>query len=808
MTTPSASTPAQPRVHTASPIEILESRIAPAATAPGVFSYTDGNGDTVKVEVSGKFTSVDFLSSTAGDVLTAGGDIASIVVHGAKSDFALTFVDTNPGVGDDVIKLGVITGEGGASLPLIKGVTTVDSNDAVTFELEGYKGAGFSTGGGLKILGKLTASGDGSGGLEIGTIKTGTSVYFRDGIAQGANALVSGKVSGTFQADGDVAGTVTLDSVSGIAKLGSLSNVVTVNRTISGQLLVDHTVSEGGTPLGQILVKGSVSPSARISSGDTLNVKAVGNVSGVLQAPGDVFLSTDKNLTGVNLTAGADLHLGVTGSVIGSSLIVRGEIVEPSSVGGKVQASNITAATELNLTVGRDVVGSRLAGGENGKVSVTGKMAASSVVAGADLIVSVGKTVAGSEILPDGDLTVQINGNVSSSQIGSRSATLEAIIAGKLSGSALIAGDEANVTVAKDWQKTSFVSASDAVIGVQGKVSGSRFVSGSNLKVTAGGNVSGSQLLPANDLELTVHNGGVASSRLESLDGDALVTVDKAIKATDIEAARTAAVAAQGGAASSVKIVAGIDANVGGAKQIAATITAARDVSITTASNFTGAVHAGGNLTASAARFAPAPSVPVLYGVKIQPGVHVAGDLSLQTTSDVSARVINVGGDVTNLNVGGAFKAVLRVAGDLIPGEVGTEVTAIAGVVAPSSLIWIGGDIGSSESAAKISFGGDFKGQLEVGGDVRTDLQFAGSVSRIIVNGSIGKAALGDGIAQIIVNGNVGSLSSGSLFERSGPGAGNFVDGTGEITGVLQATGDAAAVTPVNFIEPVVVVVV
>ena len=69
---------------TGSTLEVLESRIAPATlSAPGTFTYTDGDGDIVKVNVAGKFTSVDFLNGLGEDVVASGGDVASVVVSGA-----------------------------------------------------------------------------------------------------------------------------------------------------------------------------------------------------------------------------------------------------------------------------------------------------------------------------------------------------------------------------------------------------------------------------------------------------------------------------------------------------------------------------------------------------------------------------------------------------------------------------------------------------------------------------------------------------------------------------------------------------
>jgi hypothetical protein len=141
----------------ASAVEVLESRIAPATlTTPGTFDYTDGDGDIVKVKVEGLFSSVDMLDVNGNDVNVSGGDIAKIIITKPGLNFAITFADTNV-LGNNVVELGMVSGPDGARLPLIGGIFTVPSaNGLLHYELDGYRGAGFSKGGGLKIFGKLT----------------------------------------------------------------------------------------------------------------------------------------------------------------------------------------------------------------------------------------------------------------------------------------------------------------------------------------------------------------------------------------------------------------------------------------------------------------------------------------------------------------------------------------------------------------------------------------------------------------------------------------------------------------------------
>src|SRR4051794_19880990 len=87
--------PPQPHPYFRRPaVEVLESRIAPATVAPGTFTYTDADGDAIKIDLLGK-GSVDFLDASGADVSVSHLSIAKIVVTAPNSAFALLVSDTN-----------------------------------------------------------------------------------------------------------------------------------------------------------------------------------------------------------------------------------------------------------------------------------------------------------------------------------------------------------------------------------------------------------------------------------------------------------------------------------------------------------------------------------------------------------------------------------------------------------------------------------------------------------------------------------------------------------------------------------------
>ncbi len=788
----------------ASTLEVLEARIAPAVTSPGLVTYTDADGDTVKVQVAGSFDSVELLNVDGADVVVAGGDLKSIVVTGAGSDFSLTFADGNsgPNSGDGVISLGVISGPAGAKLPAIKGVYTVQTDGAATFELGGYKGVGFSKGGGLQIHGSLVAVADGTGGLEVDKIRAGAVINLRDGVEAGTLLSVKREVAGTLSIGGEIDSSILIGKVSGTVQLGTVSSTVTLDAAFKGRLSVEETTfnSELGEPVGQIWLKSALRSTGIVTAGDRLNLQVDQDLSGTIRVQGDLFLNAGNRLNDTNVTVGANLTLKTAGAVLRSTVTVGGMIEGESQIGGGVKDSSITSFDDLTLHIAESVTNSRIVTSDEGLITVGGFLLRSEVTAGSDLAVSVVEYITKSEVLPDGSLVLQVSGaekasgSVVDSVIGSREGALEAAIAGKVTGNDFIVYDGAFVAVGRGWSKNVFSSGFDADVTVLGQVTKSSFVSGSDLRITTERAILDSQLLPANDLIVNAGSGGISGTRMETAEGDVTIESTGKISKAVVLAARHAALTTEAGITSNVLIHATQDVAVSASTQkIAALIAAGRDVVISSAGEFSGAIRAGEDLTVSVAKLAPVTSSRSIgTGLpSVQAGIHVGGNLALQTSSNVKASVIDVDGDLIELRVGGNFAANLNVGKDLILGESGSEVTAIAGKVSAKSVIQVRGDIGNAESAAKVTFAGAFGGHLQLAGDLRTDLEFQNSVALIDIGGSIGNTDLGDGIAQILVNGSVGSLRTGSVFVRADAGGGSFVDGAGVITGTLQASGRA-----------------
>jgi hypothetical protein len=851
-----------------STVEILEARIAPAIiTAPAVFTYTDADGDDVKVKVGGTGT-VEFLDAAQMDVslVPGGANIATIVIRNPGKDFALTFADTNPATGDNVIELGRIAGDGGARLPVIKGIFTIDSATSVTYNLGGYTGTDFVKRGGLDILGGLTQSAVDGSSLDLLTLKSGRTVSLRDGIAVGASAAVAGDVAGRFLAGGSVAGTVALGSLSGAARFAEVSGGVTIDGDLSGRLSVTGGV--GVVPSGLIEVNGSLTPTARVNAG-ALNLDVAKNASGFLEVVQDLTLSVGKNLNGALVLAGANTLVNVGASVIESGVFVQGAIAAGSTIGKNVVDSEIASGTGLMLAIGPttmppagSVIRSRIAGGSgDATISVANAVTDSEITGGSAVMLDVGGNVTGADISPDGNLTVTVGGDLSRSQVGSKSMSLDATIAGSVVRSKLLTADSLTVSVGRGLSLSEIGAGTAINATVTGNVVDSKLTAGSTLSATASGNVVHSKLLVGGQIDFSV-DGKVTKSRLTAESTIALTTggnvvrshlisgstadvsiggslrkssllaanavvaeitgdvADSRIFSVDVGVAVTdGAELSIGGALTGTIIDSGQGVTIGSAALIGddVIIHSARDVNLTVGGLVGARISAAGNVTISAGgSFAGSinagqsvqlalgdpgnPTAPP-HGIMTPGEIRAGGNLSLHTTGKVKAGFIEVGGSVVDFGVGGKFNAPLHVAGNFFVGSNSAmSATIIAGKVTASTLIEIDGNLGGPvDSAAKLVFASEFLGRLAVGGRLLVDLDFGGSVSTLGFAGGIGPATAGDGIAQIVVNGQLNRLTSGSLFKRTNANGGDFVDSAGTITGTLAASGGALVVEPEDF---------
>jgi hypothetical protein len=171
-------------------------------------------------------------------------------------------------------------------------------------------------------------------------------------------------------------------------------------------------------------------------------------------------------------------------------------------------------------------------------------------------------------------------------------------------------------------------------------------------------------------------------------------------------------------------------------------------------------------------------------------------DLIVQGNVTSSARiqtgdVDDFNGDTFGFRVDGTFAGVLNAINfdsDVVGGS-----TIVAGDVLRSARFNIAGTIGETIDEL-FSFGGDFLGVLNIGGDIDVDIAFDGNVNQVIIGGLVGVAGA---VNTITVGGKLKFLSSGSLFDEITSGlTGSFENGVGTVTGTLVTQDGFVTVTP------------
>ncbi|MEA3212683.1 MAG: hypothetical protein QOE70_5740 [Chthoniobacter sp.] len=809
--------------------ELLEPRIAPASIAVGATAtYTDASGDVVKVKVTGTAGTADLLDATGSEVVghAGGADIASIVVKDPSPDFALTFMDTNSAAGGNVITLGRITGDAGARLPLIGGVFTLDG---AVYQLGGFVGTNFAAGGGLRILGPLvgdptTLAVD----LDLTTLAKDTTVFLRDGVTASATVDIADNVAGNLTVGGKMAGNISVGAATGALQMKEITGHLNVETNLAGRLIVGDPAHLAPASTGTVKIIGSLLPTAAVTGPGNFRLEVGKDVSGSINVDGSLVLAVTGNLKAANVLVGDNLTLKVDGGIQRSAILAHHQVVAGSKTGKDVLSSSIVGGTGLNLDVTGSVIGSKFSGGSDAlSAKITGKVLKSQFIGGSSMDLEVGLGVANSTILPDGDLGLDVGqlpnggtvpigtGDLIASRVGSKFASADVTVGGKVAATHFLAGDDYTLQTGRELIASDLFSGGNGDVTIGGFLAASRFVSGSQLKATAGGLVLSSSLIAGNDLTATA-SAGLAASRLESTDGSVVATIVGSVLTTGFEAGADLTVNVsdltvalpQGGIkvlkpgslAPGVLLNAGGDASIVASGKVGARVIAGGDVSIDVDSEFSGSVNAAGDLTLEAPSVKIVGSVAggtvpasalagTLGGSNPVPrrGLRAGGDLILLTDGNVLAPLIDVGGNVTDFAVGGTFSAPMFVAGNFLAGTTAASAMVIGGVVAPSAFIQIGGNVGSNDSAPKLMFTKGFGGRLEVLGSLLTDLEFGGSVKSLIFTGGIGAAILGDKIADIIVHGALGLLHSGSLFTSTSANEGKFRNGAGTITGTLLA---------------------
>jgi len=326
-------------------IEILESRIAPA----GVFFYTDGSGDLVKVTSTVGTTTQLATAVEAGlsnygtgqSLLTQPHTLQLLALGSTFANASISITAT-PSKGLD--PTGPLQGSGFVNVGEIN-ATGVNLR-AVTVHGD---------------LGQIIVGGGNATSVGLGSLSVQSMGDF--GLLTGANATLSRFINGvtTINVAHDVDGVLLRADASGSAALAKMGSVI-----IGGSLIGGATADTGeiaaADGIGAVKILGSViggtaADTGRIATSISGRLMVAGNAVG--GSIGSVFIGGDlvggsAQATGAIYAANLLGSVTISGSIIGGSAVTSGGIdgnnIGAVKVGGDLRGTAFTSSAAVDHT--------------------------------------------------------------------------------------------------------------------------------------------------------------------------------------------------------------------------------------------------------------------------------------------------------------------------------------------------------------------------------------------------------------------------------------------------------------------------
>ncbi len=789
--------------------------------------------NNVLVSITGTSGTATF---NGGAGVADGTDISTITITNASSDFRITFqasvTTSGPNTSDGVVELGAIT-----STTVIGGITTdrgpESPNPAATFAYTSSPGSNE-----LFLSGNQTATLGGVGATVLVTPAGGTAV--RRQITQ---MDYSGGFDETFvQLSAPVGGTATSGTISWIdfgRPLFNLGSYVGPNLAANGGIFVDTvgtgsgggiTLTRGLTKTATIDIRGEdastnlvgLRDGAAILLGTTASdtvagsmfVKNAGTGSAITfngaVAPGFALLTrstfdTFASPFAAAITANAafngriDSATWLTGPLrfnkgLGTNAVVMGarRIVD-IAVTGDLAGTVVSSSNDFSLTVNGNLTKTATVNaGRDVTAAVTGSVAKGAVITSAEnMTLSIGRNLAG-KMLAGSRLTLAVGGSLNGATVATESST-SITVNGSVTNRSFIEADGAlTLNVAGNVSKVSRILATDSMTAsIGGSFTDGRADASQNMSMTVLGNMTNVRLTANDDLNLTVGDadagrrstvsgsrvtsstgyvvadiaGNLLKSTFLSMDDGHRVTVGGNVLDTDfLYDDQQTTVDVGGNFRGRIQgSNGGVTLTTGGSVLKGSVLSAnqyqERTMVIDVAGNFAGSVT----------------SAPYLVFLV---------DGNVEQSASITARRIGRGSPMEpglNFSVGGTFAGRLEAIDfNASSDPAAGELTLVGGNVTSTGLFRIS-RFTNGVANESYRFGGNFLGRLVVGGDLNTDIDFAGSVNEIVIGGAVQ--------ADVTIAGALTHFSTGgSTFVQTGPTGGNFVIGLPPATvGTLSA---------------------
>ncbi len=789
----------------AQPFGVLDLDSGTAFSDNGTFE--DADGDIITIRLQGTAGTVTLSSDeavTVDGLVEDGETLTGIDITGASSDFVLVIsVDstTNQGTGaDGVVSLGEVTADseilGVATVADTTGILTLPSS----FEMESFSGVGFARGGGLNVD-DITGNANNEAVLLSGGLPDFRVINISDDL-DGIVAL-PGAFGGILNVGGDVlSGQWLLGPVARTGLLGAVTGDMEADVIVRGDFQGVATIA--GTADGRWQIQGGVGRSAALMAREWDDVRVADDFAGVMSAVDGGGIDGDgltveiggSLLSGGRILSADVLEIDIGGDFRHGAVIGADSNGVMADVGGSFYGE-VYSYSYVEMLVAGNMVGGEISAYEI-TLTVGGQMVNSRLSVSSDITADVGGNVIDSVLAAgDGDMTLAVGGNLIRSGVTSGSA-VEATIGGNVVGSVL-EGSE-----------------SDSTMVISGNVIGSHMVSGSeDVSAEIGGHLINSTVTSLeSDVTLTVH-GDMRDSLVSAGYYNVYMTVGGSMINSRAEAASTMDISVSGHMIRSTVFgdeSADVTLDVRGNMIDSQANSGSSDVSVTVGGNmlrsyaFSGesevTLTVGGNMSGSGAISQSGTTVTVTGNVTRSTisatsedvTLYVGGDMVNSYVGAVDGDVeVTVGGHFRNstvvaesdatLEVGGNFgSSVLTNDGELTLDVAGSMLRGASATAGEGLIVHVGrdllghiqaaevdldvvGDVGRSATIQAIQVsdansddigfrvGGDFNGRL----DVATSLDTGSGLTGVLVGGEVGSRA------KLNITGSLGDSSADTL---------------------------------------------
>jgi len=363
-----------------------------------------------------------------------------------------------------------------------------------------------------------------------GSVLAGATVLAGDDIV----ATVTKNTSGNWGAGISI--SLTTDRVVAESRLSGGNDVaVTAAHGVNGAHLnaanaANLNIAQGGLSNSIVTANGALNASivgpvanSQLASEFDATVGVTGSVVGSVLGSGsfDLELTVSGSVTRTTLfSQESDVTATIGGGLV-QSVVIGGDADDVRlTVNGNIDRTEIHGPSDVTVNVGGSLIRSRVMADESGGVTVNvgqDVIASTVTVIDSDLTMTVGRNVVSSKLTADDDITLTVGNDLSRSRVTSMDSDVRITVARDMVASVISATESnATVTVGRNMTASAVSADNDVQVSVTGNLSGLVSSPSSDVTLTVGGAMSGTAVAATNMVaDLGSLNGTIASENLD-----------------------------------------------------------------------------------------------------------------------------------------------------------------------------------------------------------------------------------------------------------------------------------------------------